>query len=102
MVPSDRVSSCWYSATSFTVDLPFNDNNPHQVALYMLDWDRFGDGRTQTVEILDSTLKVLDTRQVSNFNNGVYLVWNLSGKVTVRITNTNPNSNAVLTGIFFK
>jgi len=45
---------------------------------------------------------LLDTRFVSGFINGLYLVWNLSGRVIVRFTNTNPSSNAVMSGLFFR
>ncbi len=97
---TDRIASCWYSSGTFTLDLRFTDTNTHQVALYMLDWDG-GNGRSQRVDILDSsTNNVLDTRTVSSFSGGQYLVWNFSGHVLVRITNlTSPN--AVLSGIFF-
>jgi hypothetical protein len=46
---------------------------------------------------------VLDTRIVTTFRGGTYLVWNLSGNVTLRlINNGGPNSpNAVLSGLFF-
>jgi len=54
------------------------------------------------VDILDSNNNVLDSRNVSGFVNGQYLVWNLSGHLTVRITNTNGSSNAVLSGIMFR
>jgi streptogramin lyase len=99
--PGDRIAACWYSGTSFSIDLKFNDSNVHQVALYLLDWDVFGGGRTERVDILDRNGNVLDTRAVSNLVNGEYLVWNLSGHVIVRITNTNPLGNAVVSGLFF-
>src|SRR5204863_501193 len=69
------------------------------VALYMLDWD-FG-GRAERVDVLDANNNVLDTRSVSAFSGGVYLVWNLSGHVILRVTNTIPGGNAVLSGILF-
>jgi hypothetical protein len=81
------------------VDLNFTDGAPHDVAIYFLDWD--GLNRTQTVQVLDANSgAVLDTRPLSNFSNGTYLVWTLTGHVTVKLTNTGPNS-AVLSGIFF-
>jgi hypothetical protein len=83
------------------VDVNFHDTNTHQVALYLLDWDSFY-GRTERVDILDANNTILDSRSVSSFVNGLYLVWNLSGHVVVRITNTNPPSNAVLSGLFFR
>jgi hypothetical protein len=56
----------------------------------------------EQVDILDANNTVLDSRTMSNFVGGAYLVWNLSGHVIVRITNTNGPSNAVLSGIFFR
>jgi hypothetical protein len=98
---TDRIAACWYSGNSFSIDLNFNDAKTHQVALYLLDYDVFGGGRTQKVDILDTTGNVLDTRLVSGFSNGQYLVSNLSGHVIARITNTNPSANAVVSGLFF-
>jgi hypothetical protein len=80
------------------VDLNFKDTNSHQVALYLLDWDNYG--RTERVDILDANNTLLDSRSASSFVNGEYLVWNLSGHVIVKITNTS--SNAVLSGLFFR
>jgi hypothetical protein len=94
---TERIAACWFSSSSFTVDLNFKDTNSHQVALYLLDWDNYG--RTERVDILDANNTLLDSRSVSNFQTGQYLVWNLSGHVIVKITNTS--SNAVLSGLFF-
>jgi hypothetical protein len=99
---TDRIAACWYTATSFTIDLNFKDSNTHQVALYLLDWEVSGGGRSERVEILDANNIVLDTRTVSGFGNGQYLVWNVNGRVIVRVTNTQPASNAVVSGIFFR
>ena len=99
---TDRIAACWYSTGSFTVDLSFKDAVAHQVALYFLDFTLFGGGRSQQVEILDASGKVMDTRALASFSGGRYLVWNLSGHVVIRVTNTNPASNAVLSGVFFR
>ncbi len=99
---ADRIAACWYSDTSFNVDLAFSDANTHQVAFYFLDWDTYQGGRVQRVDLVDPTGKVLDTRTVSSFSSGVYLVWNLSGHVTARFTNLNAPANAVLSGLFFR
>jgi hypothetical protein len=98
---TDRIAACWNSGSSFSVDLNFKDTNIHQVALYLLDWDNYF-SRTERVDILDGNNTLLDSRAVSSFINGQYLVWNLSGHVIVRFTNTNPSSNAVLSGLFFR
>jgi hypothetical protein len=97
---SDRIAACWYSPSSFTIDLRFTDNNMHPVALYLVDWDNYL-GRVQRVDVLDANNALLDTRTVSNFVAGQYLVWNLSGHVTIRIVNLNGSSNAVVSGLFF-
>src|ERR1019366_4528887 len=58
-------------------------------------------GRTEKVDVIDANNNLLDTRSVASFVPGEYLVWNLSGHVILRVTNTNPSSNAVVSGLFF-
>jgi hypothetical protein len=97
--PTDRIAATWYTFSSFTIDLNFNDTAQHQVGVYNLDWDF--NGRTQTVSILDgSTNAVLDSQNVSSFQNGKYLVWKLTGHVIIRVTNTG-TTNATISGLFF-
>ncbi len=95
---TDRIASTWFGEPTFTIDLNFTDSLVHQVAIYCLDWDNYGP-RSQKVEILDSNNAVLDTRTISNFTGGQYLVWNLSGRVKIRTTALTTNS--VIEGIFF-
>ncbi len=93
-----RIAACWYGST-FTVDVNLTDGQTHQVGLYFLDWDN--GGRTERVDVLDAaTGSVLDSRTVSSFTGGQYLVWNLSGHVTFHITDLT-GVNAVLSGLFF-
>jgi hypothetical protein len=97
---TSRIASTWYLSGTFTFDVNLTDGNPHQFALYALDWDAVG--RTQTIQIVDAnTNAVLDTRTLTGFNNGVYLVWNLSGHVKVNVIWTG-GLNAVVSGVFFK
>jgi len=96
---TDRVAACWYSAQSFSVDVNLTDGQMHRVAVYCLDWD--ASGRSQLVEILDPVSGVvLDTRTVSSFSGGVYLVWNLVGHVVLRVTSKG-GPNAAMSGLFF-
>jgi hypothetical protein len=93
------IASTWYSATATTLDLNFNDGRTHQFALYQMDWDHLG--RQQTVEIVDAPSgTVIDTRTVSAFSPGQYLVWRLRGHVLIRVTRT-AGPNAVISGFFF-
>jgi len=97
----DRIAGTWYNADSFSINVQINDGKQHQVALYALDWSSFV--RAETIEVIDdSTGSVLDSRSLAGFHDGVYLVWNIAGSVTFRITNTSPNfTNAVISGLFF-
>jgi len=110
----DRMAATWYTNT-FSFDVNLTDQNAHQVALYVLDWD--SQGRSETVQIVNAnnSSDVLDTRSIpeansssatytntigTNFVNGAYLVWNITGHVTITIT-CDGGPNAVVAGIFF-
>jgi hypothetical protein len=103
------MAATWYAA-SFSFDVDFTDGNTHQVAIYVMDWD--SKGRQETVQIVDANNPgtTLDTRGIAssntnttgtNFVNGTYLIWNISGHVTIALTST-AGPNAVASGIFFK
>ena len=78
----------------------FTDGNTHRFALYALDWD--STTRVETIQIVDANSNaLLDTRNISSFNNGIYLIWNISGHVKINITCTG-GANAVISGAFFK
>ena len=99
---ASRMASLWFNTPSFTFDVNLQDGNTHQVALYALDWDNYQGGRAEQIQILDaSTNNVLDTRSVTGFQNGQYLVWNINGHVKIIVTTTNPNSNGAISGIFW-
>jgi hypothetical protein len=102
-VPSaaGRIASCWYSPSTFSVDINLTDRNSHRVAFYALDWDSYAGVRAETVQVLDAASEtVLDTRSMTNFTAGTYLVWNISGHVTITVT-MNAGGNGVISGIFF-
>jgi hypothetical protein len=101
VAPAGRVASTWYSSTAFSLDVNLMDGKSHQVAVYALDWDDYQGGRAETVQVVDAnTNTVLDTRSISAFTNGMYLVWNITGHVRINVTN-NISGNAVISGIFF-
>jgi Bacterial Ig-like domain (group 2) len=97
-----RIAATWYTfnPAAFTFDVNFTDGNAHRFALYAVDWDNAG--RNETIQILDAnTNGVLDTRTISNFTNGMYLVWNISGHVKINVTWIS-GPNAVVSGVFFQ
>ena len=82
---SGRIAACWYSATSFTVDVNLTDGQTHDLELYFLDWD--STARSETVQISNaSTGAVLNTETVTSFHSGVYLDWAVSGNVDITVT----------------
>jgi subtilase family serine protease len=95
-----RIASTWYYSGTFSFDVNLTDGNLHQIALYAVDWD--ASGRSETIQVVDANSNaVLDTRTVSSFSNGEYLVWNISGHVKINVIWTG-GVNAVVSGVFFK
>jgi hypothetical protein len=98
---TDRIASGWFTFANMSLDLNLTDGDTHQVALYCLDWDT-GGARAERVDVLDaSNDALLDTRTISGFQGGQYLVWNLKGHVTLKVTLTG-GVNAVVSGLFFR
>jgi hypothetical protein len=97
---ADRLAASWVNNYGgFVIDVNLSDNNSHQAALYLLDWDG-GGSRSERIDIMDaSNDQVLDSQLSGPFDNGKYLVWTLTGHVEIRITSLA--SNAVVSGIFF-
>jgi hypothetical protein len=111
--PSNRVAAAWSSEVPYEADIELTDNAVHRVAFYFVDWDN--EGRVENIEMLDANDRVLDRRQISNFSNGTYLVWDLTGHVRMKIgsfdprhfrragetTTPPPGKTSVLSGFFF-
>jgi len=97
---TDRIAATWYNSSPFLIDLAFNDTAQHRVAIYCLDWD--STVRAERVDILDANGVVLDTENVTNYHNGQYLAWLMSGHVRIRVTNAARGTNGVISGLFFK
>ena len=103
---SGTIAAAWSkNHESFSLNVDFTDNKVHQFAIYACDFDY--QDRTESIQILDAvTGAVLDTEILSNFTNGVYLIWNISGNVTINITNDGNTipadlSSGIVSGVFF-
>ncbi len=95
---TDRLAACWYSSTTYSIDIAITDGLKHRVSVYFLDWDAAG--RNETIQLVDGdTGAPLNTQTVSGFSGGVYLTWDIAGHVKINITPNN--NNAVASGIFF-
>jgi YVTN family beta-propeller protein len=97
-VGTGRIAATWYGATTYTMAVNLTDGRSHQIALYAIDWDAAG--RSEKIQIVDAvTQSVLDSETISNFQNGVYLVWTVSGNVTINVVPIA--GNGVISGVFF-
>ncbi len=95
---SGRTATCWYSATSFTIDVDLTDGQVHDLALYAVDWENAG--RSEQIQLINAgTGGVLDTETISSFHGGVYLQWAVSGNVLIKATRLS-GTNAVISGLF--
>ena len=90
-----RFASTWNAVSTFSFGVDITDGGVHQLALYMVDFDNYA--RSQRIEVIDAaTSAVLDSRNVSGFDGGQYLVWQISGRLQIRVT----GANAVVSGLF--
>jgi hypothetical protein len=96
---NNRIASCWYSSTSMNFEFPVSDGNMHVLSMYF--WDAWSSGREEVVDLIDTESgATLDSRLLRDFKSGVYLVWQVTGKVRIRIS-CSSGVNAVVSGIFF-
>jgi hypothetical protein len=95
----DRVAACWYSGTTFDIDINLTDDEEHQVAIYCVDWAY--DTMEMAVDVENAaTSDVLSHQVVKNLHKGKYLVWKLKGHINLHITNNGPYG-APVSGILF-
>jgi Bacterial Ig domain len=101
--PTERVASYFQVIDSMDFLVSATDGQTHRIALYFCDFDRAG--RSITVEAVDpGTNAVLDTRPLTNYSNGNYLIYNYSGQIIFRVINNNPgqyNPTATLCALFW-
>jgi hypothetical protein len=94
-----RIAATWYASGSFSYDLNLTDGLTHQISLYATDYD--SSGRAERIDIIDAASgSVLDTRTLTQFSGGQFPVWNITGHVTIRVTQLL-GPNAVISAIFF-
>jgi hypothetical protein len=95
---SSRIAACWYSSTQVRFDFTITDGQSHRVSLYFLDPTT--SGRQQRVDVVNrDTGAILDSKNLTSFSAGIYLTWDITGDVSIRLTPITVN--AVASGIFF-
>ena len=93
-----RIAATWYSRQGFAVEVNLSDGQPHQVALYAVDWD--SGGRAERIDVVDvATGTVLDSQLGSVLAGGQYEVWRVRGRVRFDVVRL-AGSNAVVGAVF--
>jgi hypothetical protein len=99
----DRIAAAWSTyQRSFDVEVEITDGQTHQVSLYFVDWDSQNRAqRIAAIEMSDPNGTLKDYRLVDSFSGGIYLTYNISGRVIFRVWRESA-ADAVLSGIFFQ
>lgn len=94
-----NIKAYWNSDSSFDIDVTFNDTQTHQVTLYADDYQNRK--RSERIEAIDATTgSVLAWQDLSKFNKGAFVSFDVSGSVIFRTIATG-KSDAVMSGVFF-
>jgi len=80
-------------------DLNLKDGLVHQIALYMVDWNRSGLKQKVWVEGAGGEVLIAE-KEISDFGEGKYYVFNAAGPVKVKTTVVE-GERAVISGVFF-
>jgi hypothetical protein len=84
---------------TMTIDIECTKNQPYQVALYMVDWEK--EGRRSAVEVFNLNNKALlmAVHQVKDYQNGKYIILKADRSIRIRINQVR-GSNASLSALF--
>lgn len=92
-----RYGITWYHATAFSLTFGVGSTT-RRLAVYCLDDD--ASSRNQTVALYDGAT-LLDIQTVSSFSGGKWLVWDVTGNLTLTATNLAGFANAVVAAVMW-
>ncbi len=96
-VSGERIAAAWHSPTNFDISVEPQDGAIHRISLYMVDYDL--EKRMQRIDLLDpASRQILSSREVSHFEDGLYLSWHFRGPILIRITAVE--GSAAVSGVF--
>jgi len=99
---NNRIAVYWAAAPGkcITNDFNFTDGQMHRVAMYSLGWSSANDSWVQRVDVVDAgDGTLLDSRTLTHFVDGKWLVWDLQGHVKIQVTAVS--GGAAPCGFFF-
>ena len=95
-----RIASTWIhggNESFYFIHLDLLDGQPHQVALYLLDWDSGARQESVSVWNHDLTQRFIEN-SFSNYHDGLYGLWQVRGSVSFQIKRLQ--GSAVVSGLF--
>ena len=98
---ASRIAACWYSPTSFTVDVDLTDGQAHNLELYFLDYDNEGRSEQSSDQQCHDGGGAEYRDRVDFLDRVVYLEWAVSGNVLITITKTSPAPMPCSAVLFF-
>ncbi len=88
-----------FALVPFDVELRLADGQTHQVALYVCDFNRYG--LSEEITVRDAvTGATLASQSISNFQEGKYVLLQVSGHVTLTFSPTAAGWFSTLSGVF--
>ena len=91
-----RIAACWYTSSSFNIDVNLTDGATHRIALYLLDWD-LNNSRVVRIDVLDATNNTLALTVAQYLALGTVL---LTQADVVTLTDTGANIASLTAGQF--
>ena len=102
LVPLDNAAgtgtilACWTAPGTMEFHINLTDGQTHQVTLYSTN-----PGASQQFDVLDATTGITINTETLAGSTGMYITWELTGDVIIRVTNLGPDVNANINAIFF-
>ena len=88
------------TSNSGAITIYTRDDQPHQLSLYVCDYDK--KGREESIELQDLAGHVLvPATNVESFALGKWLKFKFSGDIRIHVDNLNSKSTAVLSALMF-
>ncbi len=78
----------WHAYQDLEFSIEFLDGHTHPVAMYFLDFPRYGISQTVSLRDLDTGAE-LDAHAIGDFGEGLYYTWAMRGRVGVKIVKQN-------------
>ena len=99
-ISAQRFLGALESSAGDSITVYVNDAKPHELAVYVCDFDKAG--REQEIDVVDLNGRVMvPAQKMTAFETGKWLRYRFAGSFKLRITNRNSATTAVLSALMF-